>query len=169
MLFPFYPSAFDTSGWRVISWNSDITMDDVYVTSTLTPDGMLRGTGWRSKWNDPLPALPYYFVFDMLTPKTITHINIHFPTGSPENEARGNLRSGTFEISDDSENWTTIDAWNRGSNNIPRVLSRPIPEQNQMKARYLRLQINEAINYLDGSMEKGARMDIQRLEVIGFE
>ena len=130
---------------------------------------MLAGTGWQSKWNAPLPPLPYYFVFDMSTPKTITQINLHFPSGEADTW-RGNLRTGTFEISSDRINWTEISDWNRGSNNTPRLLECPIAPEKQMKARYLRFVINTAISYISGSdPDQGARMDVQQLEVIGYE
>ena len=169
MLVPFYPSAFDASDWIVLDWNSDVTMDEEYATSTKTPYGMLAGTGWQSKWNLPLPPLPYYFVFDMRTSKTITQINLYFPSGEADTW-RGNLRTGTFEVSADGINWTEISDWDRGSNNTPRLFACPIAPEKQMKARYLRFVINTAISYISGSdSDQGARMDIQQLEVIGYE
>jgi len=165
LLVPFYPSAFDASGWLVLDWNSCITMDEGQEGSTKTPYGMLTGTGWQSKWNAPLPALPYHFVFDMRTPKIITQINLRFPTGT--DAWRGNLRSGTFEISNDNVNWTKIADWNRGTNNTPRLYECPIEPANQVKARYLRFVIDRAINYYQNG--EGAQMDVQQLEVIGYE
>ena len=169
MLAPFYPSAFDPTDWKVLDWNSDITMDEQNKDSSLTPDGMLKGTGWRSKQIQPLPMLPYYFLFDMITPKTITHINIHFPTGS--DAARGNLRTGYFETSLDNVTWTRIANWDRGTNNTPRIYECPILAEYQIEARYLRFVIERPINYASGNFTDGgtALMDVQRLEVIGYE
>ena len=105
----------------------------------------------------------------MITPKTITQINLRFPTGDAD-AWRGNMRAGTFEISEDNINWTKIADWNRGTNNIPRLYECPIEPESQTKARYLRFVINTAINYMVGTDPgQGARMDLQQLEVIGYE
>lgn len=167
LITPFNNSAFDdVLDWKVLDYNSAATMDD--ETSTKSPYGMLAGTGWQSKWSDPLPPLPYYFVFDMLTPKTITQIKLHFLT---ETGYQRNLRDGTFEVSSDNQTWIKIADWIRGTNNTLALTDTPIAPENQIKARYLRFVIDRAINYINASLgaASGARMDIQQLEVIGYE
>ena len=168
MIMQFRPSQFDASKWKVIDWNSDITMDDQHADVNKKPDGMLTGTGWRSKWETPLPDLPYYFVIDMLESRTITHINIVFPSDEP---SRGNVRAGIFEISNDNESWTKIADWTRGTDNAPRMHRVPIASENQIKARYLKFVINTAISYVTGNATTGgsARMDVQQLEIIGYD
>ena len=165
MLVPFFPSAFDASTWKVLDWNSDRSMDEGQEDSPKTPNGMLIGTGWQSKWATPLPPMPYYFVVDMLTPKTITQINLHFlPTSSTRN-----LKTGTFQVSSDNVNWTSIANWVRtsASSTSDNVFQTPITSENQIKARYLKFVINEPFNYFQSGA--GAQMEIQQLEVVGYE
>jgi len=166
MLVPFYPAAFDAIEWKILDWNSAITMDEGQESSTKTPYGLLAGTGWESKKTAPLPPLPYYFLIDMLSQKTITQINIHFGATTV------NLREGYYEISSDNINWTKIADWVHGTvtNPADRVNRCPIPAENQVKSRYLRFVISRAINnFVPADPDQGARMDVERLEVIGFE
>jgi hypothetical protein len=160
---PFYPAAFDATNWIVLDWNSDITMDAEYESLGMVPYKMLTGEGWRSKWAPPA-QFPYYFIFDMRTSKTVTGIRFTFPDES----WRGRLKKGYFEVSSDNENWTRILDWTRPSN-TPRVNEYDVDPADRLEGRYLKFVITEATEYFNGDANQGAQLDIQRLEIIGFE
>lgn len=161
----YLPELLERAGWQVIDYNSCISQEEWYTWLNRTPDKILDGsteTFWGSKWDVPSP-LPYYFVIDMKTAKTIFRLGIT----KPADTWRGNMKAGYFEISDDQQTWTKLTDWELESND-PRS---PVFDVAPATGRYLRLTITEAFDYADNGVgaESGARMDMAELNVWGLE
>jgi len=160
----FLPDLLSRTGWEVIEWNSCISEEPDYEWLGRTPDKMLDddvSTFWGSKWDNPKP-LPYFFVIDMKSIKNIFRVGFT----KPNDDWRGNMKSGYFEISTDLITWTKLVDWN-----LPNNDSRTeVFDVGATKGRYLRMVITEAFDYADNSVGQasGARMDIAEINAWGL-
>ena len=179
----FMPAALLKHGWEVIDWNSSITLGPDYVNELGTPDKIIdmdppgtaiHHTWWSSNWEPPWIPMPYHITVDMKAPKTILQVQLKFPC-QPGEGYRGNVKAGYFEVSDDNETWTKLEDFERPDNSEStdclapsRLVVVNVPET---VARYIKVVITEAHTYHfeheDGRLS--ARMNIQELEVIGFD
>ncbi len=153
------PGILDRTDWEIIDWNSCICEEPQYVSLNRIPENMLDGnvaTFWGSKWDEPKP-LPYYFIFDMKKEYKIYRISFT----KPNDDWRGNLKNGYFEISADNVTWTKLSDWSVSSN-APREHSFT---QDGSSARYLRFVISDVFAYY----KSGAQCDIAEFNVFGEE
>jgi len=161
----YLPDLLSRTGWEVIGWNSCISEESWYNWLNRTPDKLLDGdvsTFWGSKWDAP-KALPYYFIIDMKTVKKVYRVGFT----KPNDEWRGNMKKGYFEISNDQTTWTKLTDWEL-ENNDPRT---HIFDVAASKGRYLRMVITEAFYYADSSVgaASGAQMDMAEINVWGLD
>lgn len=159
------PGMLDRTDWEIIDWNSCISEEPQYVSLNRTPEKMLDGnvaTFWGSKWDAPKP-FPYYFIFDMKKEYKIYRISYT----KPNDDWRGNLKSGYFEISSDNVTWTKLSDWSVDSK-VPREHAFI---QDGSSARYLKFVISDAFEYANETTgyPSGARCDIAEFNVFGEE
>lgn len=159
------PALLSRTDWNIIDWNSCICEEPQYVSLNRVPENMLDGnvaTFWGSKWDAPKP-LPYYFIFDMKKEYKIYRISFT----KPNDDWRGNLKNGYFEISTDNVTWTKLSDWSVSSN-APREHSFT---QDGSSARYLKFVISDAFEYDNQAAgpSSGARCDISEFNVLGEE
>ncbi len=160
----YMPDLLSRTEWKVIEWNSCISEEPDYDWLGRTPDKTLDddlSTFWGSKWDNPKP-LPYFFVIDMKSTKNIFRVGFT----KPNDDWRGNMKSGYFEISNDLIQWSKLTDWNL-ANNDSRSLVFDVAAK---KGRYLRLVITEAFDYADNSVgaESGAQMDLAEIYAWGL-